>query len=329
MKFFPEKILLTTLLCLILALLLPGAIFPIKIKPGQSDERSLQIEVKKLPVKKGEEKHTRIYRYCLIPVSGGVKFKDLKVKALFAPGNRSSRGKLKWVKHSSIPDESGKSELVEVAVLFPRNWRWKTQEIEGKLVLEITGKMTTDSTSQGAMSSIDSSVAPFDIKPLKIKENVSLKIRPEKLLYLLYSLLILIVVGIPAAFIYRTMVPMTVTLRSGGTSRVFDLPHRGKIRIGDPGDFKLDSSCKPVAEIQRRFRRFVLEEKIPNSILSSYPVHKGKMLLKLGEEFKLNIAGAPVSFEFLPGNWSEEESEQEEVNVDQQITEEDLDEGPV
>jgi hypothetical protein len=186
--------------------------------------------------------------------------------------------------------------------------------------------ITPGSTSSPVISPspkpVKNVILSYPINPITREESVTTEIPPEKLLYFITALGILTVILIPAAFVYQVLVPISVTLKLGDKSRAFRLSNGGKISIGGLSDFEVPGVDHTVAEIQRRFRRFVLHQKEEGIIPKTSSQDSNQICLKLGEGFSLNISGTYHEFEFLPGNREFEEEIPQHDNHD------DIDEGP-
>ena len=72
---------------------------------------------------------------------------------------------------------------------------------------------------------------------------------------------------------------MRKTLKTGDKSRAYKLSHKGKITIGGQSDFVVEGCNDEIAEIQRKFRRFILLEKISGIIPTSLNPTGGKIPL--------------------------------------------------
>ncbi len=270
---------------------------------------SRKIKLIPLSVKEGPVKHTLVYRYRLKSSLKKIALKNIRVSGRLLNQEGELAGKIKDIRvcASLLPPKQWC--IIEVTLHYPRNWGWKRKKCRGHLYLQVEGMLCEGNVC-------------VPMPPIKREEAVYISIPPEKLLYLLWSFLLLTVIGFPFAFWYQTRFPISVTLKLGNVIKGFDLYHKGRISIGgDEADFKIPNCQGIVAEIQRRFRRFVLEEKTKGVIPNYYSPKKGKILLFLGRSFTLNVDGKELKFEFLPGslpNTGTSESYKEE------ITEEDL-----
>ncbi|MFP4496983.1 MAG: vWA domain-containing protein, partial [Vulcanimicrobiota bacterium] len=236
------------------------------------DWLSDKISVTEAGVSEGEEKHSRIYSYRITSDFNRVALDNIRAEASFDQSKGDLKGRITDIKISSTrisndPDSvDPESSLVEVTVLFPQNWSLKARNIAGTLTINLSGDMLVETevtqidpaTSREVKKTV-SYLYPFN--PKTESTPVNLKIPTEKLLFLLLGLILLAIIAFPAAFIYQVIVPITVTIKHDEKSQAYELRNNEKITIGNPADFQIPGVDGEIAEIQRRFRRFVLEEK--------------------------------------------------------------------
>jgi hypothetical protein len=286
------------------------------------DWLSGRLELKKLSVTQGSEKHSLIYRYQVKSNFQALKAENLSVSASYVHKGGRLEGQVVETVISSRSLEPGGKAFVDVTVKFPLNWKLKKEKSDGILKLTLTGDMKAGrgpSPAAGAAPSPSPADTPlpspagagaspvpdefyFPFNTCERADPVTIDIPVARALYWYAALGILALIFFPASFLYQIVVPITVTLKMEDKARSFALAHKNRITIGGKSDFTIPGCDGDVAEIQRRFRQFVLVAKAENAIPGSFNPRDGKIPLKLGDGFSLNAGGSYKEFEFLPGN---------------------------
>jgi hypothetical protein len=279
-----------------------------------------KISLDRLSVVEGEEKHSRVYRYKIKSDFKFITLENIDISAVYIHNKGRLVGKVTETTTDFTTLSPGESGIIEVAVLFPQNWRLKTSETKGRLDVRVAGNM---SVSRKNDSHDDPEILSYPFNPVVSEEAIVLNIAPEKLLYLLIGLIILGIIFIPSAFGYQLLAPIAVTLKMGDKIRSYNIAKGEKISIGGVmADFEIPGADRTFAEIQRRFRRFVLVEKVTGTLPEKRTGRKGcRISIKLGQNFSLSINGINREFEFLPGN-REQDDESHKVPDDFEVDEE-------
>lgn len=290
------------------------------------DWLSKKIKLTKVSETKGSEKNSRVYTYAVTSEFKSIDLTNLNASAHYTHISGELEGEIVGGTRvlSATVKPSGKG-LIEVTVRFPQNWSFKTKETSGSIYLSVRGDMaveveeeaaagspsarptqinlsTPDPASQSPPASLTKVVYTYPFTPLEISESITDTIPVEKTLYLYAGLAFFALFILPFLYVYNIFVPITVTVKTDDKARIFKLAHKHKITLGGSGDFPLENSSEEAAEIQRKYRRFVLLEKVPGTIPESFKDKGSNITLKLGDGFALNIGGSYKEFEFLPGN---------------------------
>lgn len=308
------------------------------------DWLSDKVSLVKASQTRGSEKNSWVYSFTL---KSGFRFVDLSNVTATA-NYTNATGKLKGrissgPKVTSTRVKPGDRSVIEVTVQYPQNWSFKSTRSSGNLHLTVSGDMQVELDEEAqpspsprptafptafpaASSTASPSASPavktkkvaytFPFNTCEIDQGVDVTIPVEKTLYLYSGLGILALILIPFLLVYNILVPITVTLKTDKKARAFRLAHKGRITIGGAADFEVDGCSGEVAEIQRRFRRFVLVEKEQGVIPPTLQPKGGTLSLKLGEGFGLNLGGSYAEFEFLPGNQEYAEEKADEADYD-------------
>lgn len=306
------------------------------------DWLSDKITLRKVSETRGEGKNTRIINFALTSSMKSTEIDNISATATYTNTSGELKGRiLKGPRVLSTSLKPRERTQIEVVVEFPQNWSFKDRKSSGTVHLTVNGdmKVTVEEEIQPsaaptprpsitlpppasisptpAMSSTPapaSSLSPspgvstkktdltFPFNTKNTDEGITYAIPVEKTLYLYAGLGLIAVVLIPLMFIYSVLVPITVTLKMGEKARVFRLAHGGGITIGGNSDFPVEGCNEPVAEIKRKFRKFVLLETVAGTFPDSEKNKQGKISLKMSEGFALNVGGSYREFEFLPGN---------------------------
>jgi len=317
---------------------------------------SNKVKLEKTSETRGEEKNTRIYNYALTSDFKSVEITNLTANASFINKTGKLKGRIARSRVTTPNVKPGGRASISVLVQFPQNWSFSEKKSSGTLHLDISGDMkievmeevqsspTPRPTSLSAImtSTPTSSPSPtpsptgspkvqtrivdytYPFNSLERDDPVNMTIPVEKSLFLYSGLGILAIIFFPLLLVYSVLVPITVTLKMGEKAVAYRLANGGKISIGGNADFLLEAVDKPVAEIQRRFRRFILIELVNGTFPESQKQKGGKIPIKLGGGFSLNIAGEYKEFEFLPGNQEFAKEQEEYYEPEEDYTGEDF-----
>lgn len=315
---------------------------------------SNKVKLEKTSETKSEEKNTRVYNYSLIPDFKSVEISNITANASFINKTGKLKGRITRTRVTTPDVKPGGRAQISVTVQFPQNWSFKEKKSTGALHLDVSGDMKVEveeevhpsptprptSLSVIMTSTPTPSPTPSPTGSPKIKirmvdytypfnsverdDPTNITIPVEKSLYLYSGLGILAIFFFPLMLMYSVLVPITVTLKMGEKAVAYRLAHGGKISIGGGADFLVEGVDEQVAEIQRRFRRFVLIETIDGTFPESQKQKGGEILIRLGAGFSLNMAGEYREFEFLPGNREFTEEHEEYYEPDEDFTGDDF-----
>ncbi len=306
------------------------------------DWLSDKLTLKKISETRGEGKNTRIINFVLLSNMKSTEIGNITATATYTNTSGELKGRIiKGPRVLSTSLKPRERTQIETVIEFPQNWSFKDKKSSGVIHLTVNGDMkviveeevqpssgatprpsiilppTPSSSPTPTVTStplISSSLSPSPGVPTKkteltypfntknAEEAITYGIPVEKTLYLYAGLGLIAVVLIPLMFIYSVLVPITITLKMGEKAQVFRLAHGGSITIGGNSDFQVEGCSEPVAEIRRKFRKFVLLETVAGTFPDSDKNKQGKVSLKMSEGFALNAGGSYHEFEFLPGN---------------------------
>jgi hypothetical protein len=313
---------------------------------------------------KGNEKNTWTINYTLESDFQAVSIDNIQAYANFSNTSGELQAVVQPATITSSRVSPGGKCGIEIEIKYPQNWSFDDKKCSGNVDLTVNGDMmieveeevqpsptprasltipTSSPSATPAAVVATGSVSPspaasaspavktkkvqyrYPFAELRAKDTFNKTIPPEKALFLYAGLGILSAILIPFLLVYNIIVPITVTLKQGEKARAFRLAHGGKITIGGKSDFSLEGSDSEIAEIQRRFRRFILMEKQQGIIPESYNVKGDRIPLKLSEGFSLNVGGSYLEFEFLPGNQEYAEEKEQYQEPDSQDFSDDQD----
>ena len=285
--------------------------------------------------RKADEKNSIIYNYHIKSNYRNLEVENLNVSAGFTNTSSGLKGKIVKTDVSSRTIKPGDYATVGITIKYPLNWSFRKKLCQGNIKLTVSGDMAASSepdpgqtTGAGTYPSPSPSptgtpeIYTYGFNQVNRTDSIKLEIPVTRAIYLFTALGILTLVLFPLFLLFQVAVPITITLRTEQKARAFNLAHRGKITIGGKADFEIPGTDQVIAEIQRRYRRFVLVEKLPGAIPQHYKAGEGRITLKLGGGFSLNAGGSYQEFEFLPGN---QEYARDEESADEIITDADID----
>ncbi|MCD4783273.1 MAG: VWA domain-containing protein [Candidatus Eremiobacteraeota bacterium] len=315
---------------------------------------SSKVKLEKTSETKGEGKNTKVYNYVLSSDFKSVEISNVTANASFINKTGKLKGRITRTRVTTPDVKPGGRTQISVTVQFPQNWSFKEKKSTGALHLDVSGDMKVEvkeevrpspiprPTSLSAImtSTPTHSPTPSPTVSPKIKTRMvdytypfnsimrddpaNVTISVEKSLFLYLGLGILAIIFFPLLLMYSILVPITVTLKMGEKAMAFRLANGGRISIGGGADFLVEGIGEPVAEIQRRFRRFILIELVNGTFPESQKQKGGKIPIKLGGGFSLNIAGEYKEFEFLPGNQEFTEEHEEYYEPDEDFADNDF-----